>query len=66
MRNQLYVKNAFSSGISKSFAETAQSLNRKEEHTIVGRSFTSTAKNLTRQKEKNVENIQEKPQSRMK
>ena len=63
MRNQLYVKGASRSGTTKSFAEatrnaaeTAQSLYRKEENTIVGRSFSSTAKNPTRPETKKIYN----------
>ena len=51
---------------SGNYADTAQSLCKKEECTIVGRSFASTAKNPTKHEtEKYVENIQWKPQSRI-
>ena len=58
------MKGASSSDTPKSFAEatissaeTAQSLYRKEEHTIVGKSFASTAKNPIRQEKKHINNI---------
>ena len=38
----------------KNFADTAQSLYKKEEHTIVVISFASSAKNPTKQETKNM------------